>query len=40
MVFAKEQRTEDDVLVDRLTERPAARRQGLSRTSRRPYLGR
>lgn len=31
MVYAREQRTEDDVLVDRLTERPAARTARMRR---------
>jgi hypothetical protein len=40
MVFAREQRTEEDVLVDRLTERPAARAARLRRTKVRPELKR
>ena len=40
MVFAKEQRTEDDVLVDRLTERPAARSARIRRKRVDPELKR
>jgi hypothetical protein len=40
MVFAKEQRTEDDVLVDRLTERPAARVARIRRKKVDPELKR
>jgi hypothetical protein len=40
MVFAKEQRTDEDVLVDRLTERPAARSARIRRKTVDPELKR
>ena len=40
MVFAKEKRTEEDVLVDRLTERPAARTARIHRKKVDPELKR
>ncbi len=40
MVFAKERRTEEDVLVDRLTERPAARTARIRRKKVDPDLKR
>ena len=40
MVFAKEQRTEEYVLVDRLTERPAARAARIRRKTVNPELKR
>ena len=40
MVFAKERRTEEDVLVDRLTERPAAHVARIRRKKVNPELKR
>jgi hypothetical protein len=40
MVFAKEQRTAEDVLVDRFTERPAARATRIRRKKVDPELKR